>query len=297
MSAIPAGAAAPTLGRLLGSWSLAPPIALALAAMAVLYLAAARRRSGWPAWRTVSFLAGLCLLAVALMSGIDDYAERLLSVHMVQHLLVALAAPALLLAGAPVRLALGSRSRTVRRMLATVLSSRGIRALGRPATGLALFATVMLATHLTGLFQLALEHPVVHDLEHGAYFLSGVVLLAPLIAVDPLPHRPGALGRFCWLMGGMTAMALPGALLAFSQSVRYPHYLATTRALGRSALTDQQLGGAVMWVGGGLALFALALILTLAAMVAEERRQQRRELHLAARGTVGPTDSTGAVGA
>jgi putative membrane protein len=297
MSAIPPGTAAPTLGRLLGSWSLVPAIAIPLAAMAVLYLTAARRRSGWPPWRSACFLAGLGVLAVAVMSGIDDYADRLLSVHMVQHLLLALAAPALLLAGAPVRLALGSRSRTVRRGLAALLSSRAIRALGSPATGLALFAAVMLATHLTGLFQLTLDHPGVHDLEHGAYFLSGLLFLAPLIAADPLPHRPGAVGRFCWLMGGMTAMAVPGALLAFSQSVRYPHYLATSRALGRSALSDQQLGGAVMWVGGGLGLFALALTLALAAMVAEERRQQRKELHLGARGTAGPTDSTGAVGA
>jgi cytochrome c oxidase assembly factor CtaG len=276
--------APPTVGRLLGAWSFEAALALALLAIAGLYLRGALGLgSRWPLRRTASFIVGLAVLALALMSGIDSYAEQLLSVHMLQHLLLALLAPALLLAGAPVRLALAAGPPRLRRRVARALRSRPGRALAHPLTGCTLFAATMLVTHLTGVFELALEHPAVHATEHAAYFLSGVALLAPLIAADPVPHPPAPLARFAWLMVAMTAMAVPGALLALSQHVHYSHYLATSRALGRSPLTDQQLGGAIMWIGGTLAMFALALWLALATMVAEERRQRRRELHAARR--------------
>jgi putative membrane protein len=271
--------APPTLGRLLGSWSLEVPLVLALAAAGALYLrGAVRARGHWPLFRTASFLAGLSVLALALMSGIDRYGEELLSVHMVQHLLLALLAPALLLAGAPVRLALATGPKRLRRRIAAALGSRTGRVLAHPLTGCALFAATMTLTHFTAVFELALQHPAIHVLEHAAYFCSGLLLLAPLIAADPVPHAPAPLARFAWLMAAMSAMAVPGALLALSRHVHYPHYLATSHALGRSAVADQQLGGAIMWIGGTLPMFALALWIALAAMLAEERRQRRREL-------------------
>ncbi|HEY2570848.1 MAG TPA: cytochrome c oxidase assembly protein [Solirubrobacteraceae bacterium] len=291
-------AAQPTLARLLGSWSWDPALLGALAAAALLYLLGVRRRQrGWPALRTCSFMAGLLALALALMSGIDRHAEQLLSVHMVQHLLLAVVSPALLLCGAPVRLALASSPPRARAALAAALSSRAFRALAPPAVGLLAFASVMLATHLTGVFELALQDPVVHTFEHAAYFWSGVLLLAPLIAADPLPHPPGALARFCWLMGAMTVMAVPGALLTFATRVRYPFYLAPAHALGRSALADEQLAGVVMWVGGGVAMFVLALSVAMSAMLAEERRQQRRDTYAQPDGAVDTQSSIGVLGA
>lgn len=271
----------PTLARLLDSWSVDPGLIALLSITAGSYLLGARRaRRGWPGWRTTSFLAGLLVLALALMSGIDRYADELLSVHMAQHLLLVLVAPALLLWGAPVRLALTAARPRGRAVLGGVLSSRVVRALGRPLVGFTMFSLAVLATHLTGLFELALEHPLVHIFEHALYFWAGVLLLAPLIGADPLPHHPGPLARFCWLMGAMVTMAIPGALLTFAPTVRYAFYLKPARVLGRSALEDQRLGGAIMWVGGGIVMFALALGVTMSAMLAEERRQRRRELHV-----------------
>ena len=84
----------------------------------------------------------------------------------------------------------------------------------------------MSLTYFTGLFELSLRNPTVHALEHAAFFWSGVLCFAPLIAADPLPRPPGALARFGWLMVVMTAMVVVGALLSFDGSVRYPSYLA-----------------------------------------------------------------------
>jgi putative membrane protein len=288
----------------------------ALVAAATLYCAGARRMARslrgvgrhpvrsprverhpvrWPLWRTASFIAGLSMLALALLSGVDGYSERMLSVHMTQHLLLGLLAPALLLYGAPLRLALRSSPRA-RGAAARLLGHPAVTVLTKPAVGFALFACVVLATHLTGLYELALEHPLVHELEHLALFWSGVLLLAPLIASDPLPHPPGAIARFSWLMGAMGAMAIPGALLTFATSVRYPYYLAPARATGRSALSDQHLAGAIMWVGGGIFMFLLALTIAMQAMLAEERRQRRRELY-PQRSGVKRSDKTGVLGA
>lgn len=295
----------PTLAHLLGAWTLEPGVIAALLAAAALYgwgFARARAaRGGWPPWRATSFAAGLLTLAVALLSGVDRISDELLSVHMVQHMLLALLAPVLLLCGAPVGLAFAAGARASRATLGALLGSRAIRALTHPAVGLAVFAGVVLSTHLTGLYQLALEHETVHALEHAAYFWSGMLLFAPLIAADPLPRPPAPLARFSWMMGAMTAMAVPGALLTFSERVRYPFYLAPARELGRSALADQHLAGAIMWVGSGIAMFALALGVTLSAMLAEERRQRRRELHLDARAALqvgeDPPSRVGAIGA
>ncbi len=277
---------APTFGHLLGEWSFDPVLSAVLALSGGLYALGAIRlrrldRGDWPSWRAACFSAGLITIAVALESGVDRIGdEALLSVHTAQHMLLALLAPALLLCGAPVRLALAAGTRPLRATLAAALSSRAVTLLTRPLTGCLLFATVMLATHLRVVFEAALDHPPLHSLEHAAYFWSGILLLAPLIAADPLAHPPGALARFCWLMAAMTAMAVPGALLTFAEHVSYPFYLAPAHALGRSALADEHLAGAIMWIGGGIAMFALALALAFVAMVEEERRQRRREQYL-----------------
>jgi putative copper resistance protein D len=273
-------AAQPTLARLLGSWSADPGLIAALAITGGAYLLGmARAPRGWPVRRTSSFLGGLFVLGLALLSGIDRYADELLSVHMTQHLLLVLVAPALLLCGAPVRLALAGSPPRGRVALSGVLSSRAVRTLGRPLVGFTVFSLAMLAMHLTGFFELALEHPPIHILEHALCFWAGLSLLATLIGADPLPHRPGPVARFCWLMGAMVVMAIPGALLTFAATVRYGFYLKPARALGHSALADQHLAGAIMWIGGGIVMFALALSVAMGAMLAEERRQQRREQH------------------
>src|SRR5207253_1388999 len=161
---------------LLGSWTFDGLTVAALAALGALYLLGAiRLRGRWSPARTCSFIGGLLALALALVSGIDTYADRLLSVHMAQHLLLMLVAPALGLLG---------------------------------------FALAVLVFHLSGLFELALRDETVHALEHCVYLAAGLMLLAPLIAADPLPRRVSAIARVGWLLAAMTVMAIPGALLA-----------------------------------------------------------------------------------
>jgi cytochrome c oxidase assembly factor CtaG len=229
--------------------------------------------------RIASFAAGVAAVLLALLPVTDEWADRLLSVHMVQHLLLTLVAPPLLLLGGPVQFLLKTLPPRPRRALARAVAGRAVHLLTRPPVGLAVFAAVMLATHLTGLFELALRDDRVHAAEHAAYLLAGLLLFAPLLAPasGPVAKAPGGLARFLWLMAAMVPMTAVGALLSSENRVRYPSYVAPARALGRSPLADQHLAGVIMWVGGGLAMTALAIGVAMAAMAAEERRQRIRE--------------------
>jgi cytochrome c oxidase assembly factor CtaG len=100
---------APSLPSLLVShWQLTASVAVPAAAMGALYVVGAQRAGGWPVRRTASYLSGVGCVVVALQSGIDSYDDRLLSVHMVQHMLLLLVAPLLLLGGRPVVLLLSA---------------------------------------------------------------------------------------------------------------------------------------------------------------------------------------------
>jgi putative membrane protein len=270
-----------TLSRLLGDWTLDPLTLVALCLAASLYgWGALRCRGRWPAWRTASFMAGLSVVALALLSGMDRYADELLSAHVLQHMLLILAGPALVLWGAPIRLALNASPPAGRHAIGGLLGLRAVRFLTRPACGLALFALVVLGTHLTGFYEAALRDPTLHSLEHAAYFWSGMLLLAPILAADPIPHRPGPITRFSWLMAAMVVMSLPAGVFLFDERVRYSFYLAPAQALHSSALSDQRSAGMLMLVGGGIVMGVLAIAVAMGAMLAEERRQRRRDAYL-----------------
>ncbi len=140
-----------------------------------------------------------------------------------------------------------------------------------------LFTAVVLGTHLTDVYEAALRNQTIHACEHAAYFWSGLLFLAPLLAADPIPHPPGAIARFSWLMAAMVVMALPAGVFLFDGHVHYPFYVAPAHALHTSALSDQRAAGVLMLVGGGVVMGVLAIVIAMSAMLAEERRQKRRD--------------------
>lgn len=269
---------APALPSLLAShWTLSPTVAVPAVGLAVLYWAAARRvRSRWPARRTISFTAGIGAVLIALQSGIGAYDNQLLSVHMIQHMVLLMAAPPLLLGGRPLVLTLRVLSPSRRKSLTRVLD-RGRRFTG-PVQSLGIFAAVILLTHLPEFYDATLRHPALHDLEHAMYLGAGLLVWSPLVDGDPAPrHRLNGLGKLVYLIVAMMPMALVGAYLNRHATLFYPAYGPPARGLRISALDDQAQAGAIMWVVGGVVMTAVGLWAAIAAMVAEERRLAARE--------------------
>ena len=242
-----------------------------------LYLAATRRvRRGWPWPRTIAFLAGIACVLVALQSGIGAFDDRLLSDHMIQHLLLLELAPLLLLAGRPGILLLRCIPPGGRPVLARRL--RRLRPLTHPATCLAVFWLTVFLTHLPAFYDATLRHAALHDAEHMLYLSAGVVMWWPILDGDPFPGwRLNGFARLAYVIVAMLPMTLLGGYLDREMAIVYSGYAAPARALGISAVADQQQAGAIMWVLGSSLMVVCGLWQAMAALIDEERRLQVRE--------------------
>lgn len=245
------------------SWSLQPVPVIGLAASAVLYFSGWRKLNRqvparFPVERLVCFLAGLAAVFVALCSPLDTFAGWLLVVHMVQHLLLTMVAPPLLLLGWPMLpLLSGLPRRFVREGLGPFLISPALHRLGRflvhPFFAGPLFILSNLVWHSPALYELALGSPSWHRIEHLCFLVTAIFFWWPV--VQPWPSRP-ALPRWVmipYLLAADLQNTALAAFLSFYDAVLYPTYSAAPRISGLSALDDQAAAGAVMWVPGSIA--------------------------------------------
>jgi putative membrane protein len=269
------------------NWRIDGPDATAflvlVAATGTLYLIAAargnsrdRRSRRWPRGRSLCFMAGLAVLVVDLYSGIGAQADARLSAHMLEHMVIWVIVAPLLAAGAPVRLAFYSLPRCGRRTLARWLHSRPVSAVTAPAGSVLLFSATLIVTHLPVIYGLALSNSYVHEAEHGLYLVTSLLVWAPLIGVDPVPHRPGRRGRFASMGACMLPMVAIAVWLGTAPDAVYGHYL---HALGAHALADQHLAATIMWAGGLPAFLAPLLAPRLMSVQITPRPSRRLPPH------------------
>lgn len=238
----------------------------------------------WPLWRSALFLLGVAAIVVALASPIDALAHDLFSVHMVQHmLLVAVGAPLLLL-GAPVRPLLRGLPLTVRGSFVRPLArNRMVRALAHllryPLVAGALYVGGLYAWHVPPLYDAAVADPLVHVVEH-AWFLTTALLFWSVV-IDPIPFRatlPYSARIFFLLVAGAAQNTILGGILSFSTRVLYGSYAdGQPERYGIDAVTDQRIGGAIMWVPGDLIFLGAASAAFFLWLAQEEREQNARE--------------------
>jgi putative membrane protein len=221
-----------------------------------------RRRS--PAagrWRTTSFVAGLATIVVALNSPIHDLADKLLWVHMVQHILLVLVAPPLLALARPWNrmwhgLPLGFRRRSARVVtqsprLAPIRRTAHI--LGDPVPSWLLFNVTFLAWHLPAAYDATLHSPLVHALEHATFFGTGLVFWTRVIDSPPWRSTLSDVGRAIYVGLALVVSWMLAVVLALATSPLYAPYAAEpSRPGGISALADQHLAAGMMWVPGSI---------------------------------------------
>jgi len=273
---------AASISNVVRAWNIQPPVALSLVLPAVLYPEGVRRirrrgaRSGWKTSRTACFLGGIAVLAIALVSPIDAYADSLLSVHMVQHLLLMQVAPPLLLLGRPITLALRASSGAARARVSVFAHSGIARALGSPAVGFSAFAIVLWVSHFSPLYEATLTEGWLHALEHMVFLLAALLFWWPVVARDPGAARLSHPGRLLYLFLSMPVMSLLGFVVSSSNHVLYPHYVVTSGLLSVSGLADQRLGGTIMWESSML-VSVVALSAVLVDWMHREEQEALRE--------------------
>ncbi|TMF25163.1 MAG: cytochrome c oxidase assembly protein [Chloroflexi bacterium] len=255
-----------------------------MALAALVYAAGVRRmRRRWPVWRTILFLAGLFAVLLALVSGIDLLATQLFSVHMVQHMLLTVVAAPLITLGAPIRPLLRGLPDVVRvRVVRPLARARWLRALvhlvRHPLVAGLLYVGGLYAWHLPALYDAALADERIHVAEHAWFLVTALVFWS--VVIDPEPFR-GTLGyaaRLPYLLvAGAAQNTVLGGILSFSSRLLYQSYARGPERFGVDPLTDQRIGGAVMWVTGDLIFLAAASVSFFLWLEQEEAQQLRRE--------------------
>lgn len=250
------------------SWSFDPLVLCALGASLGLYALGYRRLR----WRSLArahtrrdrqaaaFLGGWALLVVALVSPLDALGGALFSAHMIQHELLMIAAAPLLVLGRPLGAWMWALPPRWRKAVGGAVRWRPLKAAWRgitaPAGAWLLHAAALWLWHVPALFQLALLHPSMHSLQHTSFLASALLFWWTIF------RHPGGAAMLS-LFTTMVHTGALGALLTLSPGLWYPLYVEPTAALGFDPLQDQQMGGLVMWVPGGVAYLVSALALAL----------------------------------
>lgn len=242
-------------------WQLPPEVALGLSAILVTYLAligplrsVIAKPEPVEGYRVAAFVTGILTLFLALTGPLGDLAGTFLfSAHMVQHLMLTVIAPPLILFGTPGWL--------IRPLVLGAPLAPFARFITRPTIAFAVFSVILTAWHLPVLYNLSLADRAVHIAMHLMFIASAVVGWWPLMS--PLPELPRL--SLPMQMLYVTLLGIPmvvvAAFVTLADAVLYPHYAAAPRLWGISPLQDQKIGGVIMWVPGhSVFLVALTIV-------------------------------------
>jgi putative membrane protein len=245
------------------TWNWDPGLVFGLVMQAIVYLACVGPlRRYFPGSASVSqvriqtFLLGVLILFFALVSPLHTLGDQyLLSAHMVQHLLITLVAPPLLLVGTP------------RWLFRPLLRLPFAPTIGRFITSLLVaflaFNIVFAAWHVPAFYDLALQYEWVHAAEHISFIVTATLTWWPIFSpMDEFP-APAPPVQCLYLFFQSLPPTVVGALITFSGDVLYPTYANAPRVWGLSALADQQIAGLIMWFPGGLVFFGVLTVIFL----------------------------------
>lgn len=264
-------------------WSLDPAAALVIGLTAGLYAQAVRRLAArgrrWHRGRSAAMGAALALAVLATQSGIAGHEDERLWVHMVQHVLIGMAVPLLIVLSAPLTLALQTARPGTRRLLRTGLHSRPARLLSHPLAGWCLFGGGMVVLYLTPLLDVAGDDALVHMAIHAHMAAAGLLFLAPLLGVDPLPRRVPHAARLLALLVAVPFHAVVGLAMTSSRQPIAPE----TYPL----LDDQRTAAALFWGSGEIFTLVAAAIIVRQWWRAEQRATAREDAALDAAATPG----------
>ena len=195
------------------------------------------------------FITGVALLWLAADWPLDQLSDSLFSFHMVQHLVFSFLAAPLMILGMPTWL--------LRAMLKRPGVAGVFRAATNPLSALVIFNLWAAGYHWPALVNLSVTNEWFHLLVHIAWLLAGLIMWWPVLSPLPeFPHLSYPL-RMCYLFGQSLLPTVPASFLTFAEAPLYQVYAQAPRVLGLDVVTDQQIAGLTMKIGGGLFLWAV----------------------------------------
>ncbi len=283
----------PVLSAMIQSWSWRIDV------IAVLLLAGTLYTTGWlqlqkrrspgrvkrsprrlaTGWRLAAYLSGLVVVGVALMSPIDVLGGQLFYMHMIQHLLLVMIAPPLMMIANPFPIFLWGLPVKARGKAAGLFSPKAsfrhhLRSFTPPGVAWIIFIVAFLGWHDPNAYNAALQNELIHDLEHLTFFLTGMLYWWHVTQVGPRIHKRFPVGaRIAFLLVTVPINMFLGVAITFSSQPIYTYYTGVPRIGGLTVMEDQMLGGLIMWIPGSMMFIIAALILIAGIVSAEEDKE------------------------
>ncbi|GGW37698.1 cytochrome c oxidase assembly protein [Streptomyces xantholiticus] len=242
-----------------------------------------RRGDDWPVSRTVCFTAGVLSIALMMCTKLNDYGMVMFSVHMVQHMVISMLSPIVLLLGAPITLALralpvaGRGRKGPREVLLMLLHSRYMRIITHPVFTIPLFIASLYGLYFTPLFDFLMESKAGHIAMMLHFLAVGLVFFWPIMGVDPGPHRPGYVMRMLELFAGMPFHAFFGIALMMASEPMVRAYRNPPASLGIDALSDQNAAGGIAWAFSEIPSVVVLIALVFQWYRSDQRLAKRRD--------------------
>jgi cytochrome c oxidase assembly factor CtaG len=232
--------------------------------------------------RGQAFYAGLVALAVAIAPPLDGLADKLFWAHMVQHGLLQMLAPPLIVLGAPWLVimrpfSLGGRRRATRWLVRSRTAAplrAGARFLTVPALAAFLFLGTIWLSHLPAVFDYVAARPLLHETEHLGFFALGLLFWSRALDSPPFRARLTRWRRLGFFVVGAIAEAALAILILGAGSPLYTTYeQVRPRPEHLTVLQDQQLGGAIMLEPAGLPLL-FAILWSIGTLIGPKARRR-----------------------
>ncbi len=258
-------AGAPTVVDVFSDWSFEPAVVLPLLAAAALYgwgLLRVRRRHParpWPVGRAASFAGGLAVIAIAVLSIVGRYDTTFFWFHMIQHLLLITVAPALLIHGRPLTLAMHATRNPAHTVIKRALRSGPVTVLTCPLFAVPAYAMVVVGTHLTSFNNQVVTRPVVAAAEQIGYLVVGYLYLLSGFGDEPIRWRLSRPAKMVVILLSMPVDTFTGIALLAMRASPWPAYAEQHHTWGPDPVTDVHWAGAMMWIGGDTLMIGLIL--------------------------------------
>ncbi|MEV7499032.1 cytochrome c oxidase assembly protein [Streptomyces sp. NPDC093018] len=242
-----------------------------------------RRGDTWPVARTFSYAIGVLTIMLVMCTKLNDYGMVMFSVHMVQHMIISMLSPILILLGAPVTLALralptaGRGRKGPRELLLMLLHSRYMRVITHPLFTIPMFIASLYVLYFTPLFDFLMGSKTGHIAMMVHFLAVGVVFFWPIIGVDPGPHRPGHLMRMLELFAGMPFHAFFGIALMMASTPMVNTFLHPPASLGIDPLSDQNNAGGIAWAFSEVPSVLVLIALLFQWYGSEQRHAKRKD--------------------